>query len=153
MLLLLLLQVGWILSSEMFPTSVRGRAMAVSTVTRNSMEFLTNFLFLSTARGLSAGGTFALFAGCCALAFAFVRGALPETKDKDPAQILHDVAARARRAAAVAELWCPGCTGCPGCPGCGCSHEETGGCYHGLSDRLLSPRSRGAPAAAAEETD
>lgn len=118
--------VGWILSSEFFPTSVRGRAMAVSTVTRNLTEFLTNFLFLSTANSITTGGTFLLFMSFCVVSFVFVYIFLTESKRKDPREILGDL----RQNYAKVRGALP----------CGREAEGQGaglGCYREVNERLL----------------
>jgi SP family arabinose:H+ symporter-like MFS transporter len=80
--------VGWILSSELFPTVIRGRALSVSTITRNISDFVTNTLLLLSVQEISAGLTFLAFAVFSLFAFTFVTVFLVETKEREPSEIL-----------------------------------------------------------------
>lgn len=80
--------VGWVLSSEMFPTEIRGRSMAISLVVRNIFEFLTNFMFLSSLQTIQASGTFFMFCLFSTIAGLFTKYAVVETKCIVPESIL-----------------------------------------------------------------
>lgn len=86
--------VGWILSSEMFPVAIRGRALSLLFIVRNSFEFLTNFLFLTSVDQVHADGTFFIFATFCGISLLFVRLCLVETKELEPNYILKMLNAR-----------------------------------------------------------
>ncbi len=70
----------WVYMSELFPTELRGRGMALVQLVNWTMTFLVVFLFpiVSTAIGIVA--TFAFFAGFCCLAVVFALKYAPETK-------------------------------------------------------------------------
>ncbi len=72
----------WVVMSELFPTRIRGRAMAIATVTLWSACTLLTFTFLSLVNALGPYGTFWLYAGICAFTFLFVWKAVPETKGR-----------------------------------------------------------------------
>ena len=72
----------WVVMSELFPTRIRGRAMAIATVTLWSACTLLTFTFLSLVNALGPYGTFWLYAGICAFTFLFVWNAVPETKGR-----------------------------------------------------------------------
>jgi sugar porter (SP) family MFS transporter len=77
----------WVLMSELFPTRVRGRAMAVATVSLWLACLLLSSTFLSLVSGIGASGTFWLYAGMCVITFLFVWRVTPETKGKTLEQI------------------------------------------------------------------
>jgi sugar porter (SP) family MFS transporter len=80
--------VGWVLSSELFSTKIRGRALSISTLSRNIFEFCTNFLFLTMIKQLHDYGTFAVFFLFCILSMLFVMFGLVETKEIEAEEIL-----------------------------------------------------------------
>lgn len=80
--------VGWILSSEMFPVTIRGRALSLSIIIRNSFEFITNFLFLLSNKTIGDYGTCLVFCAFCICSLVFVRVGLVETKGLEPEDIL-----------------------------------------------------------------
>jgi len=82
--------VTWLLQSEMFPTIIRGRAMALSVVARNLFEFIVNFAFLPVVDTIHDAGTFFLFFCMCVLGMVFVRLVVVETKHREPEDILRD---------------------------------------------------------------
>lgn len=77
----------WVLIGEIFPTSIRGRAMSIATFANWGINFLTAFLFpwYVNEIGMSAG--FFTFAGMCFLATLFFYKYLPETKGKSLEEI------------------------------------------------------------------
>jgi sugar porter (SP) family MFS transporter len=77
----------WVLMSEICPTRVRGRAMAVATVSLWCGTLLVTLTFLSLVRGLTAPGAFLLYAAICVAAFLFVRLAVPETNGRSLEEI------------------------------------------------------------------
>jgi sugar porter (SP) family MFS transporter len=85
--------VTWILLSEIFPTRVRGRAMAIATVSLWAANFLVSqtFPMLDENRFLVArfhhGFPFFLYALFCFLEVAFVWVEIPETKNRSLEEI------------------------------------------------------------------
>jgi len=72
----------WVVMSELFPTRVRGRAMAIATVCLWGACLTATLTFLSLMNTLTPGGAFWLYGVMCVLTFVFIWRALPETKEK-----------------------------------------------------------------------
>ena len=89
--------VTWLLQSEIFPTIIRGRTMAISVVTRNLAEFLINLSFLPLVDTIDDAGTFFFFFTMCLLAILFVRNVLVETKQREPEDILREFTSNLER--------------------------------------------------------
>lgn len=72
----------WVLLSELFPTKVRARAMAVATVCLWAACLLISLTFLSLVKSIGAGGAFWIYAAMCLITVGFVCLVVPETKGK-----------------------------------------------------------------------
>jgi sugar porter (SP) family MFS transporter len=84
--------VVWVILAEIYPVQIRGRAMAVATMTlwlSNAVVGQTFPWFLET---LGAAGTFWLYAGITLPVVWFVATAVPETKGKTLEQLEVDLA-------------------------------------------------------------
>ncbi|MDR3059967.1 MAG: sugar porter family MFS transporter, partial [Prevotella sp.] len=79
--------ITWVVISEIFPTRIRGMAMAVSTFSLWSACFVLTYTFPLLNSGLGAYGTFWLYGIICLLGFIFVKKNLPETKGKSLEEI------------------------------------------------------------------
>jgi SP family arabinose:H+ symporter-like MFS transporter len=79
--------VCWIIIAEIFPTSIRGRAMSIATFSLWSGCTLVAQTFLSLKSAVGPGWCFWLYAMTTPLAFAFVWYLVPETKGKTLEQI------------------------------------------------------------------
>ena len=82
----------WLMMSEIFPTRIRARAVAITTTFIWAVCFLAQYLFpviagLSKRIVGSIGGAFWLSAAICVLAFLFGLWLLPETKGRTLEQI------------------------------------------------------------------
>jgi sugar porter (SP) family MFS transporter len=82
----------WLIMSEIFPTRLRGRAMAVGSVFLWLASFISTQIFPSLSaymqsRFSSTGGIFWLFAAICAGAFLFSWRFVPETKGRSLEEI------------------------------------------------------------------
>lgn len=77
----------WVLLGEMYPTSIRGRAMSIATFANWGTNFVTAFVFpwFVAQIGMSAG--FFVFAGFCLVATVFFHKVIPETKGKSLEEI------------------------------------------------------------------
>jgi len=74
--------VTWVVLSEIFPSRVRGTAMAIATGSLWAACFVLTYTFPLLQERLGTSGTFWLYAGVCAVGFAAVKRWLPETKGK-----------------------------------------------------------------------
>lgn len=72
----------WVVLSEIFPTRIRGAAMAVSTFFLWVASFVLTYTFPLLNDALQASGTFWIYGGICVAGFFFIRSQLPETKGK-----------------------------------------------------------------------
>ena len=77
----------WVILSEIFPNRVRGAAMALATFGLWIACFILTYTFPLLNKGLSAAGTFWVYAGICLLGFLFILKKLPETKGKSLEEI------------------------------------------------------------------
>jgi MFS family permease len=81
--------IGWILSTELFPPIIRGRAMAISLITRNLLEFITSFSFLPLSRIIHFYGVFFVLFIFNLIALLFTRLCMVESKEIEPSLILN----------------------------------------------------------------
>jgi SP family sugar porter-like MFS transporter len=77
----------WVVLSEIFPTRIRGAAMAVSTFALWTACTLLTYTFPLLNSGLGAAGTFWVYGFICLAGFIFVKKMLPETKGKSLEEI------------------------------------------------------------------
>jgi MFS family permease len=94
--------VFWLLISEIFPLSVRGPAMSVSTVGNWTANFLVSAFFLSLTSAITREGTFWLYAGFGVAALIYFAVRVPETKDRSLEQIERELGTSAAGAASSA---------------------------------------------------
>jgi sugar porter (SP) family MFS transporter len=74
--------VTWVVLSEVFPSRVRGTAMAVATASLWAACFVLTYTFPLLNASLGTAGTFCIYAGVCVLGLFGVWRWLPETKGK-----------------------------------------------------------------------
>ncbi|HTI13220.1 MAG TPA: sugar porter family MFS transporter [Dictyobacter sp.] len=74
--------VFWLMSSEIFPTSVRASGASISTFFNWAANFLISVTFLSLIGLIGISNTFWLYAFFAVLAFIFCWFVIPETKGK-----------------------------------------------------------------------
>jgi MFS family permease len=74
--------VVWTMISEIFPSQVRGRAVAVSAAVNWGAAFIVSATFLSLIDAIGEVATFLLFAVMCVIALFWVKAKVPETKGK-----------------------------------------------------------------------
>ncbi|KXN87074.1 putative glucose transporter rco-3 [Leucoagaricus sp. SymC.cos] len=70
--------IGWVLTSEVFPLSIRGKGVALSTASNWSNNFLIGFI-TPVIMEISASFTFMVFATACFLAYLWATYVVPET--------------------------------------------------------------------------
>lgn len=74
--------VAWLIPSEIFPTSIRAKAMSVATFFNRIVATLMASTFLSTAKATGWGEFFLMLAAVCIIVLGFVYWLLPETKGR-----------------------------------------------------------------------
>lgn len=79
--------ITWVIISEIYPTRIRGMAMAVSTFSLWAACFILTYTFPILNNTFGAYGTFWLYGIICLLGFLFVKAFLPETKGKSLEEI------------------------------------------------------------------
>lgn len=84
--------IAWLLTSEIYPLGVRGKAMSLVTLVNWTCGFLSTHTFLGMMRGFGSEGTFFLFAAISLLALFFVYQYVPETKGKSLEEIERSLA-------------------------------------------------------------
>lgn len=77
----------WVVIAEMFPTRIRGRAMAVATVALWLACLLITLTFLTLVKTFGAAGAFRIYALLCVFTVWFVWRHTPETKGKSLEEI------------------------------------------------------------------
>jgi len=79
--------ITWVVLSEIFPNSIRGTAMAISTTALWMACFVLTYTFPILNKLLNASGTFWLYGFICFFGFLFILKKLPETKGKSLEEI------------------------------------------------------------------
>ncbi len=79
--------VVWIVINEIFPTRVRGRAVAAATAVNWFSAFIVSEFFLTLLDTIGTSGTFWLFASFSVIAFVWVWRKVPETKGRSLEEI------------------------------------------------------------------
>ena len=77
----------WVLTGEIYPTHIRGRAMSVATFANWSTNFAAAFLFPWYVSIVGMGTGFFTFAGFCLIGTIFFWKMVPETKGKSLEEI------------------------------------------------------------------
>jgi MFS family permease len=79
--------VVWTMISEIFPSQVRGKAVAVAAAVNWGAAFIVSVTFLSLIDAIGEVATFLLFAVLCVAAFVWIKAKVPETKGKSLEEI------------------------------------------------------------------
>ncbi len=79
--------VTWLILSEIYPRSIRSRAMSLATLTNCLANYLVALVFLDMTKALTSAGAFACFAFLALVALFFVWKWIPETKGKSLKEI------------------------------------------------------------------
>ncbi len=77
----------WVVISEIFPTRIRGRAMALATASLWIADFVVSLTFPVIADKLHEWTAFWIYAAMCAINLVFTWRVLPETKGKSLEEI------------------------------------------------------------------
>lgn len=79
--------VTWVILSEIYPLSLRGRAMGIATFANWLFNYIVSLTFLDLLTQLTPAGTFLLYALISLLSLYFVYRFIPETRGKTLAEI------------------------------------------------------------------
>ncbi|ORY00194.1 general substrate transporter [Basidiobolus meristosporus CBS 931.73] len=79
--------IPWVVQSEIFPLSIRGKASGIATAANWIFNLIISMTFLSLTQSISQAGTFWLYGGIACLGWLFVYFLLPETKGKSLEEI------------------------------------------------------------------
>lgn len=88
--------VVWTMISEIFPTRIRGKGIAVATAANWGSAFIVSATFLSIIDVIGTEGAFAIFAAMSLIAFWWIWRYVPETKGKTLEEVEEVFAERAR---------------------------------------------------------
>jgi len=83
--------IPWVLSAEMFPTSIRGRIMSLSLIACNVTQLIVNFSFLPMLDNFGTTITFLLFLFFNILTYYIIKSYLVETKEINSNEILQNL--------------------------------------------------------------
>lgn len=78
---------GWLLISEIYPTSARSVGMSIGSLSHWSFNAIIAFTFLRMASGLGLAATFWVYAAVCVLGLVWGYYYIPETKGKSLEEI------------------------------------------------------------------
>jgi MFS family permease len=81
----------WLLTSELFPTDIRGRALGASTIVTYICASMVTFTFLSAQALVGASIVFLIYFSITGLGFVFALLAIPDTGGKNPEEIEDDL--------------------------------------------------------------
>ncbi|WP_052273195.1 sugar porter family MFS transporter [Flavihumibacter solisilvae] len=77
----------FVISTEIFPTHIRGQALSICIMTMWVSDWLVNLLFPILRDGLGIAATFFIFSFFCFLSFLYAKSKLMETKGKSLEEI------------------------------------------------------------------
>jgi SP family galactose:H+ symporter-like MFS transporter len=77
----------WTVINEVFPSRVRGRAVAVATAVNWGAAFLVSQFFLTLIEAVGKPATFWLFAFFCLVGWIWIFRTVPETKGRSLEEI------------------------------------------------------------------
>jgi SP family galactose:H+ symporter-like MFS transporter len=83
--------VVWLVISELFPTEVRGKGIAIGLFASSLAAWVVTSIFLQIKETLGLGGTYCLFAVCTLVYFLVITKYLPETKQKSLEQVQREL--------------------------------------------------------------
>ncbi|XP_069128335.1 solute carrier family 2, facilitated glucose transporter member 12-like [Argopecten irradians] len=101
--------VTWLVLSEIFPSSLKGRAIGITTVLNWGTNMVVSSAFLSVIGELGVSLTFFLFSLICVISIGFIFLFVPETKGRTLEQISTDLTKRTPMSSInvrLRMLWC-----------------------------------------------
>lgn len=81
----------WLLTSELFPTEIRGRALGASTIVTYAAAWLVTSTFLSAQKSFGASAVFGFYLLVTILGVVFGITAISETKGRSESEIERDL--------------------------------------------------------------
>ncbi|XP_074642959.1 solute carrier family 2, facilitated glucose transporter member 10-like isoform X2 [Tubulanus polymorphus] len=81
----------WLILSEIFPSTIKGRAISLVTIFNWGTNLIISLTFLHVMNGLGVSVTFLLYSMICAIAVVFIFLLVPETKNRTLEQISADL--------------------------------------------------------------
>jgi hypothetical protein len=81
----------WLLTSELFPTDIRGRALGISTIVTYLCASLVSSTFLTSQEKFGIAMPFAIYGIITAIGTVFVYMAVPDTGGKNSDEIRQDL--------------------------------------------------------------
>ncbi len=85
--------VFWLLISELYPGTIRGKAMSVATIANWTANFVVTVSFLTLLNAITNAGTFYLFAFLTLVALVYFAKRVPETRNLSLPEIERQLAA------------------------------------------------------------
>ena len=89
--------IAWLMISEIYPTTLRGRAMSIPSSAHWLFNMVVSFVFLPLVEHLGDAPTYGLFALFAMAGWLFCRYLVPETKGRSLEEIQEQYATRYRR--------------------------------------------------------
>lgn len=86
--------IGWLMISEIYPTTLRGRAMSIPSASHWLFNTVVSFAFLPLVQSLGNGPTYGLFALFAVAGWFFCRSLVPETTGRTLEEIQQQYAVR-----------------------------------------------------------
>ncbi|XP_076088552.1 solute carrier family 2, facilitated glucose transporter member 10-like isoform X1 [Mytilus galloprovincialis] len=83
--------ISWLVLSEIFPSAIRGRAIALTTTLNWGTNLVISAVFLDMINGFGVSGTFFFFSSVCVVSVIFIFTTIPETKGKSLEQISEEM--------------------------------------------------------------
>ncbi|CAH1774013.1 unnamed protein product [Owenia fusiformis] len=83
--------VSWLVLSEIFPASIKGRAIAMTTVFNWGTNLVISMTFLNLIKTIGIGWLFTGYAFVCFIATCFIFSFVPETKNRSLEQVSNEM--------------------------------------------------------------
>eukprot|EP00607_Mallomonas_marina_P002473 CAMPEP_0182429380 /NCGR_PEP_ID=MMETSP1167-20130531/27486_1 /TAXON_ID=2988 /ORGANISM="Mallomonas Sp, Strain CCMP3275" /LENGTH=504 /DNA_ID=CAMNT_0024612967 /DNA_START=226 /DNA_END=1740 /DNA_ORIENTATION=- len=83
--------INWLVTSEMFPDELRGRALGMVGIVNWGSNVLVAATFLTLVEATGTGGTFTIYSICTVIAAVVIYKVIPETTGRSCTEILRDI--------------------------------------------------------------
>lgn len=83
--------ITWLVTAEMFPAGVRGKALGIGQIGSFLGSLVASAFFLQLLDSMGGFATFALFGSVALSSTVFVFALVPETKGKEPSEIASEL--------------------------------------------------------------